>query len=58
MEELRAEIASMFIEQDLEIQVDAEHKRNNSAYIAAWKKEIKDNPNALFTAITDADKIA
>ena len=58
LEELRAEIASMFIEQDLEIQVDAEHKRNNSAYIAAWKKEIKDNPNALFTAITDADKIA
>lgn len=58
LEELRAEIASMFIEQDLEIQVDAEHKRNNTAYIAAWKKEIKDNPNALFTAITDADKIA
>ena len=58
LEELRAEIASMFIEQDLEIQVDAEHKRNNSAYIAAWKQEIKDNPNALFTAITDADKIA
>jgi antirestriction protein ArdC len=58
LEELRAEIASMFIEQDLEIQVDDEHKRNNSAYISAWKKEIKDNPNALFTAITDADKIA
>ena len=58
LEELKAEIASMFIEQDLEIQVDAEHKRNNSAYIAAWKQEIKDNPNALFTAITDADKIA
>ena len=58
LEELRAEIASMFIEQDLEIQVDDEHKRNNSAYISAWKQEIKDNPNALFTAITDADKIA
>ena len=58
LEELRAEIASMFMEQDMEIEVDAEHKRNNTAYIAAWKKEIKDNPNALFTAITDADKIA
>lgn len=58
IEELRAEIASMFMEQDLEIQVDEEHKRNNSAYISAWKDEIKDNPNALFTAIADADKIA
>lgn len=58
LEELRAEIASMFMEQDLEIEVDAEHKRNNSAYISSWKQEIKDNPNALFMAISDADKIA
>ena len=58
IEELRAEIASMFIEQDLEIQVDEEHKRNNSAYISAWKERIKDDPNALFTAIADAEKIA
>ena len=58
IEELRAEIASMFIEQDLEIQVDDEHKRNNSAYISAWKDKIKDDPNALFTAIADAEKIA
>ena len=58
LEELRAEIASMFMEQDLEVQVDAEHRRNNSAYIASWQEAIKDNPNALFTAITDADKIA
>ena len=58
LEELRAEIASMFMEQDLEVQVDAEHRRNNSAYVAAWQEAIKDNPNALFTAISDADKIA
>lgn len=58
IEELRAEIASMFIEQDLEIQVDEEHERNNSAYISAWKEKIKDDPNALFTAIADAERIA
>lgn len=58
VEELRAELASMFMEQDLEIQVDEEHKRNNSAYISSWKNKIKENPNALFTAIADADKIA
>ena len=33
-------------------------KRNNTAYISAWKQEIKDNPNALFVAIADAEKIA
>ena len=58
LEELRAEIASMFMEQDLEVQVDSEHRRNNSAYIASWQAAIKDNPNALFTAISDAEKIA
>ena len=57
MEELRAEIALLFIEQDLEICVDASNIRNNSAYIAHWQAVIKDNPNALFEAITDAEKI-
>ena len=32
--------------------------QNNAAYIQSWKDEIKENPNALFTAIADADKIA
>lgn len=58
LEELRAVIASMFMEQDFGIFVDAEEVRNNSAYIENWKNAIKDNPNVLFTAITDAEKIA
>lgn len=58
IEELRAELASMFMEQDLGISVDDSHIRNNSAYIKSWHDEIKDNPNALFTAIADADKIS
>jgi len=57
-EELRAEIASMFMEQDLEIDVSEKHIENNSRYIKNWHEEIKANPNALFLAITDADKIA
>ncbi len=57
-EELRAELASMFLEQDLEISVDESHIRNNSAYIKSWHEEIKNDPNALFTAIADADKIS
>lgn len=58
IEELRAELASMFMEQDLGIVVDESHIRNNSAYIKNWHDEIKENPNALFTAIADADKIS
>jgi antirestriction protein ArdC len=57
-EELRAEIASMFIEQDLEIAVGEKHIENNSAYIQSWKESIKENPNVLFTAIADAERIA
>lgn len=57
-EELRAEIASLFLEQDLEIQVSEKHIENNSQYIKAWHDKISEDPNVLFTAIADADKIA
>lgn len=58
IEELRAELAAMFLEQDLEIAVSEKHIENNSRYIKDWHDEIKENPDALFTAIADADKIA
>lgn len=57
VEELRAEIASMFIEQELEISVGEKHIENNSAYIKSWHDEIKEDPNILFKAIADAEKI-
>jgi antirestriction protein ArdC len=57
-EELRAEIASMFMAQDLEIALSDSHIQNNSAYIQNWHDKIKENPNVLFTAISDADKIS
>lgn len=56
-EELRAEIASMFIEQDLEIEASEKHIQNNSAYIQSWHDKIKEDPNILFKAITEAEKI-
>ena len=46
------------MEQDLEIEPSEGRLQNNAAYIQSWKEEIRENPNALFTAITDADKIA
>ncbi len=56
-EELRAEIASMFIEQDLGIETSEKHIENNSAYIQWWHDKIKEDPNILFKAIADAEKI-
>lgn len=44
--------------QDLGIEPSEDRLQNNAAYIQSWKDEIKENPNALFTAIADADKIA
>ncbi len=58
LEELRAEIASMFLEQDLGIESTEGRVQNNAAYIQAWKNKIKEDPNALFLAIGDADKIS
>lgn len=57
-EELRAEIASMFIAQQVGVELVESHVQNNSAYIKSWLDKIQENPNALFTAIADADKIS
>ncbi len=58
VEELRAEIASMFIEQDLGVECGENHIQNNSAYIQSWHSKIKEDPNILFKAIADAEKIS
>ena len=57
-EELRAEISSMFLSQDFALGPSENNIKNNAAYIAVWKEKIKENPNALFSAIADAEKIA
>ena len=57
IEELRAELSSMFLEQELGLAVNEKHIENNSRYIKSWHDNIKENPDMLFTAIADADKI-
>lgn len=57
LEELRAELSAMFLEQEVGIETSEKHIENNSRYIKNWHDEIKENPDALFTAIADADKI-
>ena len=56
-EELRAEIASMFLEQDLGVAASEKHIENNSAYISSWKNGIEEDPNVLFKAIADAERM-
>lgn len=58
IEELRAEFASMFMEQDFNISVSENHIRNNSEYIKNWYDEISEDPNLLFTVIADANIIS
>ncbi len=58
LEELRAELSAMFLEQDMEIAVSEKHIENNSRYIKSWYELIKDDPNTLIAAIADADKIS
>ena len=58
IEELRAELASMFLEQDVGLETNTKHIENNSRYIKSWHDKIKENPNVLFTAIADSEKIA
>lgn len=57
VEELRAEIASMFLMQEMGVAASESEIENNSAYIEHWLKGIKENPDVLFTAIADADRI-
>lgn len=56
-EELRAEISSSFLMQELGLEYDEKHLQNHKAYIQNWLQIIKDKPNELFKAISDSDKI-
>ena len=61
-EELRAEIASAFTAQALGL-TDGHAGRagdidNHKAYIQSWAQTIKSDPNELFAAIRDAEKIS
>lgn len=56
-EELRAEISSSFLMQKLNLEYDQKHLDNHKAYIQSWIQILKDKPQELFKAISDADKV-
>lgn len=61
-EELRAEIGSAFTSQALGLQLTEEqmqqHLDQHKAYIQSWAQTLEDNPEELFAAIRDAEKIS
>lgn len=58
-EELRAEIASAFTAQALGIDArNQEHMENHKAYVQSWIKVLEKNPEELFAAIRDAERIS
>lgn len=57
-EELRAEISSSFIGNDIGLPVSDENLENHKAYIQSWISILKEKPEELFKAITSAESIA
>lgn len=59
VEELRAEIASAFTAQLTGIPYEqSEFMENHKAYVQSWISVLENNPNELFRAIKDAEKIS
>lgn len=56
-EELRAEMASLFLSQEYGIQPDKTHYDNHIAYLESWADVLEKDPNELFRAASDAAKI-
>ena len=55
-EELVAEITSMFVSAETGIPQTQEHFDNHAAYVDYWVKAVKEDPNALFRAVSQAQK--
>ncbi len=57
-EELRAELGSVFLSADLELNCSSEHIQDHSNYLYSWISMLKNNPEELTAACKDAEKIA
>lgn len=55
-EELVAEIGSMFVSAETGIPQTKEHLDNHAAYVESWIKAVEADPNALFKAVSQAQK--
>lgn len=57
-EELRAEISSIFTQNELGLKLKDNHIENHSAYIKSWIKVLKEDNNEIYKAASDSEKIA
>ncbi len=58
IEELRAELASMFIQRELGISISGAHFENHAAYLNSWLNAVKNDKQLFFNAVRDAEKIS
>ena len=58
MEELRAELGSLFVQSDLGLSLPEENFNDHTNYLKSWIGALKDDPNELFRACADADRIS
>lgn len=57
-EELVAEISSCFLSSELPMGQTEEHLQNHKAYVQSWIQGIKEQSDALFRAVKDAEQAA
>ena len=58
IEELRAELACVYMQIEQGIQLDGEHIENHAAYLSSWLDAVKNDKSIFFKAASDAQKIA
>lgn len=57
-EELCAELGSLFVSQNLGIEISEAQLKSSAAYLKGWATRIKKEPKFLFKAISEANKIS
>lgn len=55
-EELVAELTSVFTQAKLGLKLEGEHFNNHTSYLKSWIKVLKEDPNELFKAASQAEK--
>lgn len=58
IEELRAEMAAVFMQMENGIQLEGKHYENHSAYLASWLEVVKNDTKVFTSAVSDAMKIS
>ena len=58
IEELRAELSSVFMQAELDIDLSDAEIANHGAYLKSWLEVVKNDPKTFYSAANDAGKIA